>query len=96
MQRLPDTNKAKTMLLALQHKNLFVISLDDEGKWFRYHNLFADLLLAKLQSSASKEKITELHQRAAKWYEQAGMVPEAIEHALCGARLCAYCGTCGT
>ncbi len=74
--------QAQNMLHDLQHKNLFVISLDDEGKWFRYHNLFADLLLAKLQSSSSKEKLTELHQRAANWFEKTGMVPEAIDHAL--------------
>ncbi len=74
--------QGQSMLLSLQHQNLFVISLDDEAKWFRYHNLFADLLRAKLQSSSSKDKISGLHQRAAKWYEQAGMIPEAIEHAL--------------
>jgi len=73
---------AQTMLLSLQQKNLFVISLDDENKWFRYHNLFADLLLAKLQSSTSKDMLIELHKRAAKWYEQADMIPEAIEHSL--------------
>lgn len=71
-----------SMLQSLQHKNLFVVSLDDEGNWFRYHNLFADLLLAKLQSNSSKEKLNELHGRAARWYEEAGMMPEAIEHAM--------------
>jgi len=75
-------SNGQSMLQSLQHKNLFVVSLDDEGNWFRYHNLFADLLLAKLQSGSSKEKLNELHARAAKWYEEAGMIPEAIKHAM--------------
>ncbi len=74
--------QGQAMLLTLQHQNLFVISLDDEGKWFRYHNLFADLLQASLQRNSPKEKMIDLHQRAAGWYEQADMIPEAIEHSL--------------
>lgn len=72
--------QGQAMLLTLQHQNLFVISLDDDGKWFRYHNLFADLLRASLQRNSPNEKIIILHQRAAAWFEQTGMIPEAIEH----------------
>ena len=67
--------QGQAMLLALQIENLFVISLDDEGLWFRYHHLFADLLQARLQRSLPKARIVELHQRAAEWYEQSGDDP---------------------
>ena len=74
--------QGQSMLQMLQSENLFVISLDDEGQWFRYHHLFTDLLQARLQRSLPKARVIELHQRASEWYEQANMVPEAIEHAL--------------
>ncbi len=69
-------------LMALQRANLFLVPLDDEGQWFRYHQLFADLLRARLRQTYSAEAIVTLHQRAADWYEQAGTIPEAIEQAL--------------
>ncbi|HZU86114.1 MAG TPA: AAA family ATPase, partial [Anaerolineaceae bacterium] len=72
----------QSVLMALHRANLFVVSLDDEGRWFRYHHLFADLLKARLQQSLSAEDIAALHQHASAWYEQAGMMHEAIEHAL--------------
>jgi len=72
----------QAVLMALQRANLFVIPLDDEGQWFRYHHLFADLLKARLRQSLPADAIAALHQRASAWNEQAGMVPEAIEHAL--------------
>jgi len=81
-EAVTGNKQSQTMLFTLQHKNLFVISLDDENNWFRYHNLFADLLLAKLQSSSSKDRVNDLHNRAAKWYEQADLVNEAVEHSL--------------
>lgn len=75
-------SKSQTMLKDLYQANLFVFPLDDEGEWFRYHHLFADLLKARLRHSLSAEAIATLHQRAAAWYEQAGMTSDAIEHAL--------------
>jgi LuxR family maltose regulon positive regulatory protein len=72
----------QSVLASLQRANLFVIPLDDEGQWFRYHRLFADLLKARLQQSLPTDAIVALHQRAAAWYEQAGMTSEAIVHAL--------------
>jgi LuxR family maltose regulon positive regulatory protein len=50
--------------------------------WFRYHHLFAGLLQARLCQSLPADSIAALHRRAAGWYEQAGMNPEAIRHAL--------------
>ena len=65
--------------------NLFVIPLDDEDQWFRYHRLFADLLQARLRQTYSSEVIATLHTRASRWYENSGMVNEAIQHALAAA-----------
>jgi hypothetical protein len=70
------------VLVALNRANLFVLPLDDEGQWYRYHRLFSDLLQARLRQTSPADAITTLHQRAAAWYEQAGMTPQAIEHAL--------------
>jgi LuxR family maltose regulon positive regulatory protein len=68
---------SQVMLKDLYQANLFILPLDEEGQWFRYHQLFADLIKARLQQTASTEEIAALHQRAADWYEQAGMTNEA-------------------
>ena len=69
------------LLKRVLNANLFLIPLDDEQQWFRYHHLFADLL-RNLQNTHRKEKTAELHRRASQWYAQAGMGSEAIQHAL--------------
>lgn len=69
------------LLEALLKANLFLIPLDDEGRWYRYHHLFADLL-RDLQTVQLKGQISKLHQRASHWYAQAGMLSEALQHAL--------------
>jgi ATP/maltotriose-dependent transcriptional regulator MalT len=53
MQRAADS---QALLRQVYQSNLFVIPLDDEGQWFRYHQLFADLLLARLQVSKSVKR----------------------------------------
>lgn len=73
---------AQAVLKNLYQANLFILPLDDQGQWFRYHPLFADLLKARLQQTTLKDSITSLHQRAAAWYEQAGMMNDAMEHIL--------------
>ncbi len=72
----------------LEHANLFIVPLDNERHWFRYHHLFADLLRQRLQRnstlSTGKEKggVDELHRRASEWYEHNGSAADAIRHAL--------------
>ena len=70
-----------SLLEKLFNANLFLIPLDDEQHWYRYHQLFADML-RDLQNRRQKGITAELHQRAGRWYIQAGMVSEAIRHAL--------------
>jgi LuxR family transcriptional regulator, maltose regulon positive regulatory protein len=73
----------QAMLEALEHANLFVVSLDDERRWYRYHHLFAEVLRGRLQHT-QPDLIPELHRRASLWYEQHHCLDEAIEHALAG------------
>ncbi|HLF25526.1 MAG TPA: LuxR C-terminal-related transcriptional regulator [Anaerolineae bacterium] len=70
-----------SLLERLLNANLFLIPLDDERRWYRYHHLFADLL-RDLQSTRQKDEMAELHRRASQWYARAGRVSEAIQHAL--------------
>ena len=71
----------KEILDTLERSNLFVIPLDDKRQWYRYHHLFADVLQAHLME-ARPEQVSSLHQRASVWYEQNGLPPDAIRHAL--------------
>jgi len=66
----------------LERNNLFVIPLDDNRQWYRYHYLFQELLQHKLLGEASSEQVTELHRRAAAWFEGQGLIDEALRHAL--------------
>lgn len=79
---ITENENGQAILNTLHRENLFVIPLDAEGQWFRYHHLFADLLQARLPQTLSTEAITALHIRASAWYEQNGFVNEAIHHAL--------------
>jgi len=72
----------QAILQELHRENIFVIPLDNEGKWFRYHHLFADLLNARLRQSHSSEEIAALQLHAADWYERNGFAPEAVNSAL--------------
>jgi LuxR family maltose regulon positive regulatory protein len=65
----------------LEHANLFIIPLDDEGKWYRYHHLFAEVLQARLRQT-QPEMPAELHRRASEWYEAHDSILEAVQHAL--------------
>jgi len=66
-------------LLDLEDANGFVVSLDPERTWFRYHHLFADLLRLELRRTLP-EQVPALHRRAAGWFAQHGHVVEAIQH----------------
>ena len=65
----------------LERTNLFLIPLDDERRWYRYHHLFAQALLARLLQ-LHPALVPRLHARASAWYEQQGLLSEAREHAL--------------
>jgi LuxR family maltose regulon positive regulatory protein len=69
------------LLSALERGNLFVIPLDDNRHWYRYHHLFADVLFARL-TQEQPDQVSTLHRRASEWYEQNGLRADAIRHAL--------------
>ena len=75
------TAGGQEMLESLEKRNLFVMPLDDERRWYRYHQLFADLLQARLHQSGS-EQAAMLRSRAAEWCEQDGQFDEAVRYAL--------------
>ena len=60
---------------------LFMISLDDHRRWFRYHHLFADVLHALLQLERPRD-VPDLHRRASRWYAEHGQVEDAVAHAV--------------
>lgn len=74
-------NDGVALLDALERGNLFVVPLDDQRHWFRYHHLFADVLVAHALQ-AEPAHVVLLHQRASDWYEQNGLRVDAIRHAL--------------
>ena len=71
----------QAILEMLERANLFIVPLDEERRWYRYHHLFADLLRQRLRQMHS-EQLPELHRRASVWYGQNGFIHEAIEHSL--------------
>ena len=71
----------KAMLAALERGNLFLVPLDDRRQWYRYHQLFADVLHARLRDEQPGD-VPDLHRRASAWHEQNGEPSEAIRHAL--------------
>ena len=71
----------QAMLEALEGMNLFTIPLDDERRWYRYHHLFADVLRKRLEHQYP-HLLPNLQRRASQWYEQNGLIPEAIRYAL--------------
>jgi LuxR family maltose regulon positive regulatory protein len=76
-----DRDHGQEMLETLERENLFVVALDDERRWYRYHHLFADVLRDRLEKERSEE-VKELHLRAASWCERNGWASAAVEHAL--------------
>jgi len=71
----------QAMLEQLEQANLFLTPLDDERRWYRYHQLFAEALRHRLQRK-HPTLVPELHRRASAWYEQQGLKHDAVHHAL--------------
>ncbi|HUV28936.1 MAG: HTH-type transcriptional regulator MalT [Anaerolineales bacterium] len=80
-EAVTGASNSQEILEYLERNHLFILPLDQERTWYRYHSLFQDFLLKSLQRSQS-DQIAVLHQKASIWYEGQGYVDEAIEHAL--------------
>ena len=70
-----QSDQSETTLRELERANLFLIPLDSEANWYRYHHLFADLLKRRATSNN-----TDLHRRAAEWFEKNNFLLDAIRH----------------
>ena len=75
---------SQAVLESLDAANLFLVPLDEERRWYRYHHLFADLLRSRLPQFFSAEQVKELHLRAGGWFEESGDIEEAVRHYLEG------------
>jgi LuxR family maltose regulon positive regulatory protein len=75
-----DSQGSTGLLAELERSNLFLVPLDDHGRWYRYHHLFAQLLRLEL-GWREPALVPVLHRRAAAWHRRAGNVEEAIHHA---------------
>jgi LuxR family maltose regulon positive regulatory protein len=78
---LTGREDSQAILEHLEQANLFLVPLDDERRWYRYHHLFAELLRKQL-GQTQPDLQPELHRRASEWYEQHELIPDAASHAL--------------
>jgi LuxR family maltose regulon positive regulatory protein len=78
-----ETTGSSARLLEAGRRNLFVVPVDGEGRWYRYQRLFREMLLPELRLREPGEEL-RLHRRAAAWFEHEGLPDEAITHALAG------------
>lgn len=76
-------SNSKEILQHLNEANLFLIPLDNERNWYRYHHLFSDFLNQRLREN-QPENVLDLHRRASEWLEQNQFILEAIDHSLVG------------
>ena len=77
---ITETNDSGNILPELQRRNLFVIPLDVEQYWYRYHHLFAEFLKSYLRRTRAND-LPILHRRAAQWYQANNYPEEALRHA---------------
>jgi len=78
---MQNTGQSSAIIDYLERTNLFLIAMDDERKWYRFHHLFTDLLRTRLHQNRTADELIVLHTRATQWYEQNGFVYDAIYHA---------------
>ena len=78
---ITDSKDSQAMLVQLEASNMFLVPLDDERQWYRYHHLFSDMLQSRLKKN-HPEFIPDIHSKACTWYTQHGFIPKALLHAV--------------
>jgi LuxR family maltose regulon positive regulatory protein len=78
---------ARACLEWIERAELFVIPLDDNREWYRYHHLFQELLLQRLAAEMESDQVAGLHCLASVWFEEHGLIDEALHHAMVGGNL---------
>lgn len=81
-ERSGTPSHSHSALEQLERLNLFVTRLDEQGEWYRFHQLFQAALQQELRARYSQEEIHALHQRASVWFATHGFIDEALRHAL--------------
>ncbi len=81
---LTGSDDGAQTLDALERANLFLLPLDHQRQWYRYHQLFVDVVRARVLAE-QPDLVPVLHQRASTWYEDHDLGPEAVRHALAAA-----------
>lgn len=76
-----QTSGSAAVLQKIERENLFVVPLDTSRHWYRYHQLFGDLLRTELRRT-EPDLVADLHRRAATWFEAEGLIDEAVRHLL--------------
>ena len=66
----------------IERSELFIIPLDDRREWYRYHHLFQELLQQRLSAEMTPDQVNTLHRQASAWFEEHGLLDEAMQHAL--------------
>ena len=77
----PMTTDGQAFLDYVEKANLFVIPLDEQRQWYRYHHLFQKILRQQLKRTWKKANVDKLQQTASRWFESQGLIEEAISHA---------------
>ena len=80
---LTGRDDGRQRLEILERENLFVVPLDDQRQWYRYHHLFADALRARLLAQYP-DRVPGLHRAASRWHAEHGVLADAVEHAIAG------------
>ena len=78
-----ETSGSASVLEKIERENLFVVPLDTSRHWYRYHQLFGELLRTELRR-CEPELVADLHRRAATWFENEGLIDEAVRHLVAG------------
>ncbi|MBK6709527.1 MAG: LuxR family transcriptional regulator [Chloroflexi bacterium] len=78
---LTGKDNSQAILESLERANLFLVPLDNDRRWYRYHHLFADLLRQRLHQRTAASDIADLNIQASQWYEANGLELEAFHHA---------------
>ena len=82
-EAVTGVRESQHILERLEQNKLFIVALDEERRWFRYHHLFRDFLLTQL-GRTWPDVVVGLHQRAAQWYAGKGFPYDAVPHAMAG------------
>jgi LuxR family transcriptional regulator, maltose regulon positive regulatory protein len=82
-EEITSRHDSQDILESLEHANLFVDPLDEVRGWYRYHQLFADVLNQRLRHE-QPGRASELHRSASAWYDRHGLFTDAVQHAIRG------------